>query len=468
MQNLRQPLTLPPWARKLVLIIGAYWLAVGLGSIWVSHNEAVWQAKFDTGLNTKYLAHHHPIWLAVYLDWAKYWFLVAGFVSLLVFAVRRIKELDAANPIETKEGKANTINFPALDGLRAIAYLMVFGSHTLPFSLAEFGLPTSLDPLFLTYRIGVGAYGVTLFFALSSFLITTLLIEERDRTGTVNIKDFYVRRLLRIWPLYFAIIAATLFITYHTKQGLTADTAIQYATFRGNFLNSRVGSQVAPMIGHLWSVCVEEQFYLLWPVAVFLLGTRRNMALFSLVLIAVGTLFRQSLVGNPSVSVAWFHSLTHLDCFAYGCLAAIFLRPLKVKNSPVLSVLIWAGFMGIIAMEWYWPFKAAETVTRQGMYAYGAQAAVCALIVWLVSCRTKGTLSLPQVRSFGRITYGLYVFHLFVLGILTIKIDSYHWKALMPLTFLITWGLAYVSYRYFEMPFLLLKRRFQAVRSGAV
>src|ERR1700677_1497524 len=163
---------------------------------------------------------------------------------------------------------------PELDGLRFYAFLGVFICHTLPFDGAvyrRFHLPI---PWLWGAIAKSGAAGVDLFFALSAFLITSILLREREETGAISLRRFYLRRILRIWPLYFLLIALGVVLA-HTmvKQSLPWYYVAGYLLFVGNWVHAVFGGPNS-ICFPLWTVSIEEQFYLVWPLAAKMLKRR--------------------------------------------------------------------------------------------------------------------------------------------------------------------------------------------------
>ena len=192
---------------------------------------------------------------------------------------------------------------PSLDGVRAISILLVIASHL------------SL-PLRVLDRIDYGRLGVLIFFVISGFLITTLLLKEREATGRISIRNFYTRRFFRIVPAYytFLLVMALLIPTGRIRASF-ADI-LPAATFSTDYFS------VGDALIHSWSLSVEEQFYLLWPVALVLLGLRRS------VYGGVALLFAAPIFRDLSRSGLWptsdmtaFESVC--DALAAGCLLAM-------------------------------------------------------------------------------------------------------------------------------------------------
>ncbi len=164
--------------------------------------------------------------------------------------------------------------FPNLDGLRTLAFLFVFYLHGFSLSLEQ--LPISSDFLNrLVFKVATGSSGVSIFFVLSGFLITYLLLKEVNERGTLNVGFFYVRRVLRIWPLYFVSVVFAFIIYPYLKTFLgiqheSPARPLYYFTFLSNFdaiyVHDFFPGQSSPVEAITWSVAIEEQFYIIWPL----------------------------------------------------------------------------------------------------------------------------------------------------------------------------------------------------------
>jgi len=209
---------------------------------------------------------------------------------------------------------------PSLDGWRAVSIALVLGSHST--QTAHF--PQQLDVVFKW--MFDSDLGVRSFFLISGFLITWLIFLENDRSGQIDLKHFYVRRCLRILPVYLAYLGAIAGLQAFTPYAQSTTHWISYLTFTTNFLGAGAAG------GHLWSLAVEEQFYLIWPVAVMLFGLadnpRRSLYAFGLVL-AISPLWRvisyTHVYAHPLFSV--YSLLNYMDSLAIGCGCAIVLNP---------------------------------------------------------------------------------------------------------------------------------------------
>jgi peptidoglycan/LPS O-acetylase OafA/YrhL len=325
-------------------------------------------------------------------------------------------------------------NIPSLDGLRAISVSLVLFSHlcgSRNFPLGETSYPVSL-----------GIVGVRVFFIISGYLITSALLRELAKTGTIDLPRFYFRRGLRLFP------AAWVFITIAAilgSAGLLAlhkyDLLFAY-TYTSNYFDGR-----SPAIGHLWSLAVEEQFYLLWPIGLKLMGRSRARS-FLIVLICLAPLFRiLSLKLSPAMNF-----LMCSDSLGVGCLLAIAEPELLVNDkfqrflrSPWMAavplVALAANSIPSTKVSWL----VGETIQNVGF-------AIC--VFWSVknpASRVGRFLNLPLISLVGVLSYSLYLWQqLFTrFGILE--------TAVFPLNLGLMFTFALLSYLFVEGPFLRLR-----------
>jgi peptidoglycan/LPS O-acetylase OafA/YrhL len=278
--------------------------------------------------------------------------------------------------------------------------------------------------------------GVTLFFVLSGYLITSLLLAERARVGRVDLRAFYVRRALRLLPALYALTIVVLtgyFIGLWANVPATAQGIVGMLLYVGNWTTAAGFS--SGVLGHTWSLAVEGQFYLLWPL-VLIIGLRsanpRTVAIVALAA-AVAVLPWRLLIATTTVGYRTFLGTdTNADALLLGCAVAI-LRP---RLSGLTG---WAGLVGVIAVSELW-HSSADTVPLFSLGAIAAAIAVAACPV-VLQCR--------PLAFVGRISYGLYLWHYLFMW------SDIPW----PVVLLATIAIASVSYRYLEQPFLKLKDR---------
>jgi peptidoglycan/LPS O-acetylase OafA/YrhL len=356
---------------------------------------------------------------------------------------------------------------PELDVLRFVAFLMVYLTHTIPDE------PGSLRWV-LAFSNATG-FGVQVFFVLSAYLITELLSREKRVTGGLNAKAFYARRILRIWPLYFfALGAGFLFSRLHPTDAIPVHALIAYLFLAGNWYTSRYG-YLAFAIGPLWTISVEEQFYLAWPMLVRYL-TRRNLAVVCCVGWAGSQIVLICLCARhlPIEPTIWTNSLVQLQYFALGAGVSLFLNGSTPKiRGSLRGSMIASAFLLLFASDFVLNPDRADGLTSVAhtypeMLLVGA--AVTLLLVGFLNWSIFNGWRI--VRYLGKISYGLYVYHLPCLTVVS-KMVSRFLKHDSPLAVFalglpFTIGVAAISYRYFETPFLRLKEQFEVVKSRAV
>lgn len=389
------------------------------------------------------------------------------------------KNSDAPAPLD---GKADTRRFyrPELDTLRFFAFFGVFVFHILPHDpdsyLSKHLLPASVVP-YVCAISGAGAFGVDLFFALSAYLITILLIREEEVRGAIDVRAFYVRRILRIWPLYFFFIAVAAVVSYRVStQHLGWHYVAAYLLLAGNWMYVWKGMPHS-IATPLWSVSIEEQFYLAWPIALRRLS-RRQLVFAVLCLLLLANLARVFVVYSHGLGAAVeYNTFTRLDAIALGILVAYFLGsevpalslPARVALASV-SLLTWflvAGHTDLNAQTELAPVLG--TLLGRPLVALAA----AGMLVAMIGAPAAGARAFTHrwLTYLGRISYGLYVYH--PAGLLAasrlFRTNSVKSFALYAATgFAFTVLFSSLSYRFLESPFLRLKERFSVVRSRPV
>jgi peptidoglycan/LPS O-acetylase OafA/YrhL len=362
---------------------------------------------------------------------------------------------------------------PELDVLRFFAFLTVFlfhFNHPAEFYV-QHGIPRVIA-VAVTSLIEGGVFGVDLFFVLSAYLITELLFREKDLCGSLDVKGFYLRRILRIWPLYFFYIGLALIPAFNPDHVFTWRHAVAYLLLAGNWSVIAWGWPLHSIIGPLWTVSIEEQFYLLWaPIVRNLSRNRLSAAAIGMLVISNLTRIVMILVHGGMNSV-WCNTLSRLDPIAAGILVAAVLRgglP-NFKLGTRLGMLL-IGIIPLALVANYWKIHEPESLQWvPTMVGFPVVAASCVLIMLAV---LGVQLQMPRSLLYlGKISYGLYVYH--ALGnVLSNRLIPVHTAfiqlALRPVAALaITLILASVSYAALESPFLKLKKRFAHVESRPV
>jgi peptidoglycan/LPS O-acetylase OafA/YrhL len=373
-----------------------------------------------------------------------------------------------------ESARTSTARFyhPELDVLRFFAFLIVFFHHAFPHDPAFW---TKLGvPLFLARVVAgigaTGAFGVSLFFVLSSYLITELLLREKDLIGTLDIRSFYIRRILRIWPLYFAFLALAVALQWIVPgQHVTLRAGMWFSFLAGNWFIVFHGFP-SSVIFPLWSVSIEEQFYITWP-AVVRRVSETGMLIFAGLMLAAATLARIYLGMHHTLEGdVWCNTFVQLDPIAAGILIAVLLKGEIPRLSKLARVaMMLAGIACLALGSTYFGIKNDPLTTMRIVLGYPSVAIGGSLLLLSV-LRTRSNGSNRVLIYLGRISYGLYVFH--VLGLLisnyavhdqTANLFRYSLRVLVALT--ATIAMAAVSYRWLETPFLGLKQRFTHVLS---
>ena len=370
---------------------------------------------------------------------------------------------------------AQTFYRPELDGLRFFAFLAVYVNHTVAFGTASHHrhLPDAIAIALGTVGVA-GAFGVDLFFVLSAFLITELLLRERRARGRLDVKAFYIRRALRIWPLYFVFLVfayALTFVVPHEK--LAWWQLLGFALFSGNWVY--IVHPVPTVAAPLWSISVEEQFYLVWPWVVRHGSPRRIVGL-ALGLVAVGMAIRLGFgvadIGEPWVSK---NSLTRVDGIAAGVILAVALGGNMPRIGPGPRVALLAGGLALLLWVAYgFDLFEAHTETLASVMGWPFVALGCVAVVISALGRNSPfdfALKSKPLIYLGRISFGLYVFHQVGLLVADRVFPRFNdaasqWLGHTALGLLLTVPMAAASYRWLEQPFLKLKqRRFTVVGS---
>jgi peptidoglycan/LPS O-acetylase OafA/YrhL len=332
------------------------------------------------------------------------------------------------------EGVSSPHHNPSLDGLRAVAVALVIGFHSFP------------------YFPG-GWVGVDIFFVLSGFLITSILMREFNQTGRISLMNFYMRRVLRLAPAYFSVILFLLVVSLFSSTGAEIRlAALASALYVLNWAMT-TGWWPAGYSAHLWSLAAEEQFYLIWPMALVAIGGRRPVIWVGAAIVAL-VLWRLFLVQEGATWVRLAFGLdTRGAAMLAGCLAAL----IGVER---LDAIAWPGaaaaLLAVIVVTGDVLDPGAATVT-----VFVAIACAVALIVslhhdgWLTRA-----LALPPMVYTGTISYGLYLWSYPI----TQGGAQYGAGSLQPLRpialIVLSYVAAAVSSRFLETPFLRMKHLF--------
>lgn len=376
--------------------------------------------------------------------------------------------------------KHKKIYFGNLDALRSIACLMVLVSHIFSEYLEQYfpDAPLFSNPI-AKFLLENGGLGVQMFFTLSGFLITYLILREIQETGSLNLFDFYKRRILRIWPVYF-IVVIFVFLVYGGIKSLLKIDSVTYESplmsllFLSNYDLIRILSDKTMyangMLALTWSVSVEEQFYLFWPLVFVVIPLRFYKWVIVIVLLGA-TLF--GLSRNNNVTIIYHHTVSNFLFLGTGALLGYLVayehRALKVLNRITSDQwgAIFAGFILILIFA-----KDPLWTKNGGVVAYFI---ITAIFLFLVFLNQVALVQRPfelgrfaGLVSMAKYTYGLYMYHRiagFVLQVLmykAMKLNHGMWLdfGFVAANFSLALLFAVLSYRFIERPLLLLKNKY--------
>jgi peptidoglycan/LPS O-acetylase OafA/YrhL len=353
-------------------------------------------------------------------------------------------------------------HIPALDGVRGLAILAVLIAHTVPEPQGADMLPRCARAV-----IHSGVFGVDLFFVLSGFLITGILLDSKGRKAYFT--NFYARRFLRLFPVYYgyllllATLAPMLHRLVHTSM---PDYRGSWWWYLGYFANWKRGSATDPYLGQFWSLAVEEQFYLLWPSAVYLLS-RRNLARLCVALCALSVAVRCTVSGLDTYRV----TIARMDSLALGALVA-----LAVRDQRWMRLLdrFWRTALAAAAAAFVVVTYLEPSDVWTPLNAFAA-AVLFAILVFRASQVRTGTLhrvlTSRALMRYGVYSYCIYVIHPLIadhadwlLSWAARRLAIVHPEIQQALVFvaanLAIYLIAALSWRYYESPFMRLKRRF--------
>lgn len=332
----------------------------------------------------------------------------------------------------------------SLDGLRAFAILMVLVSHFWMYSISHNGL----NRLFQS-----GWMGVDLFFVLSGYLITSILLKTRQ--SPTYFRTFYLRRTLRIFPPYYLLLVVVFVMLplVHPLSERLKENGWMFWLYIGNFLFAAHGWQAFRAINLTWSLAIEEQFYVLWPALIRLVNRRFGTICIAICVILPVLRFA---MWEAHVGWMWLHVMMPLraDSFAWGALVALYPRRFAWASALIIPIGILTA-----AREYYQPDELVGTI------GYSMNAACAAgLISWaLRDGHFARVLSWRPLRYIGEVSYGIYLYHALCFIAVTYLVHFHRTVAggleQIAVVSAASLGVAAGSYHLFEQPILKLKDR---------
>lgn len=365
------------------------------------------------------------------------------------------------------------IYFENLDAIRFLCFLSVFFFHSFHTEDKEI-LGSPIYQFIQNNIFQNGNLGVNFFFVLSGFLITYLLIEEKRLNKQIHIRRFWIRRALRIWPLFYFCVFFGFFIFPYIKTLFgevpnESANLIYYLTFLNNFDFINNGLPDASILGVLWSIAIEEQFYFFWPLLIFLIPIKKYWIAF-LIILSISLITRYF---NNNYYFFEYHTLSCISDMVIGALGAwLILTNNKFKNkvidfnsSIIITIYVVFGFI----------YFFRDNILSSNDFIRVIERPVIAIVILLIILEQSFSNNsffkfsrLKRISELGKITYGLYSLH-FIGILITIKafklfsIDLGLLQVLIiePIVALfLTIIISKISYNILETPFLKLKDKF--------
>ncbi len=364
--------------------------------------------------------------------------------------------------------------FKNLDGLRSVAFIMVFFYHAflyfVPNAISQNTLYSYLFKI-ITLNEQAGHIGVSFFFVLSGFLITYLLIQEKENKGKIHILKFYGRRVFRIWPVYYVslilafLVFPKLLNMFDITIAETASVPLNYILFLANF-DIILNGYPSPILGVHWSVCIEEQYYLLWPLILYFAHKKKWLYLFCFVFIISSFLFTLT-----STHIhRQYHTLTALNYLSFGGLMA---GLSYYQNKKLLLVLnSWPKYIHAILYILFIFFVFSHKSifqTLQISYQYSkpfVNIIYALFFSYVILEQNFAKFSFYKISSFifltktSKYTYALYLLHMFSI----IMVKAILLKTETEITFvnLFVWIFLslIISYVFAYLTYVILEKRF--------
>ncbi|MEA5507025.1 acyltransferase [Halotia wernerae UHCC 0503] len=340
---------------------------------------------------------------------------------------------------------------PSLDGMRTVAFLIVFLAHA--------GMS----------KVVPGGFGVTVFFFLSGYLITTILRREYDRYQTLDFKSFYLRRTLRIWPPFYFVLLLGVTLTFlgFLEGQIQLPAFLSQVLHYANYYSIFIGGGITIGSGVYWSLAVEEHFYLLFPflylaLCKLRLSPQKQMLTFWGLCLAV-LLWRCVLIYGFGVdsSRTFYASDTRIDGILFGCALAVNGNPMM--DSQTWSNKLWKQFflpIGIVLLLFSFLYRSFEF---QETFRYTIQGiALYPIFVTAIRFPDWGLfrwLNLEWMRFIGLLSYSLYLVHHTVIYAVYMYLPQFHRAIQGGIALLISFGLAYAIYKFIEFPVAQIRKK---------
>lgn len=346
--------------------------------------------------------------------------------------------------------------FQSLDGVRFFSIVAVLWHHSFPADTSGFLLK--------------GFLGVDMFFVLSGFLIVTLLLREKKLHKTIDLRGFYIRRCLRIFPVYFGLLIGLLFIYGFLKEDKQDFNQLLSLMPIYLFFVSNWSLINFPNLEIYWSLATEEQFYVLWPLLEKIFS-RKNVLLFLVIFIFINQLINFGVLDNLITSLYGTEDALHLSIldstFTPICLGVLLAHILHYENSyTIFHKFVKSPISPIVIFILLMVFIILAPADISGLPRLCIQ---LLMMFWLASLVVteehafKPFMQLVLVKRIGQISYGMYVYHMFAIHIARVIVDRSGIEfdySLFIFGTILTLVIAELSFRFYEAPILKLKKRF--------
>lgn len=338
--------------------------------------------------------------------------------------------------------------FEQIDALRFFAVLPVLTSHWKLFNISD-----SAQFLF-------ASNGVNLFFAISGFLITLGLIRSKEKAKSIqtNLGNFYARRFLRIFPIYYLLLAAMWFLNHKR----VANGILWYLCYATNFYCIKINDWGG--LPHLWSLALEEQFYIVWPLFI-LLASKRMMPIIIAFSITLSLLFKTYCIySHQSFWIYYMNPISVIDILGLGALLAYLYYYYQDK---FIEILLNRFVMFFVLFQLAFILYLRETKSAEFIYQIFNRFSFGLLSIWLIGRATIGFngfigsvfLARP-IKYIGKISYGVYLYHIMVPGMLMgLKYPADNTLRFI-LYFIVTIAISSISWKYLESKILNIKHKF--------
>ncbi len=373
--------------------------------------------------------------------------------------------------------KTDKIFFPHLDPLRFVAAFMIIVAHAFEgwrgwfgpnkILLASNGVDFNNFGTIVIRFISNLNIGVDIFFLISGFLITFILIKEKDKLGYISLKKFYIRRLLRIWPLYFFLIAIAPFLVKWLESTPNPDY-LSTIFFYNNFHSITDNNWTFPF-AHFWSICVEEHFYIFWPLVIAFTPKKYLPSVFAVIIfISISFKFIVMMYLDNKWYQLYLNTLCRIDVMIIGAFMAYFhsIKNFKLNVPFIIRMLTYLLFIGLLFFDEFNDYSTTfaalfKKYTYIGLFGFA---------FLLYNFNSKSFLRFKPnsiIHYFGKTSYGIYMYGNIILLIIIKKIiihfglynPYYYWLIIITTSIIVP----IISYELLEKPFLKLKNKFSNI-----